>query len=83
MLAVLINTILFFGIPAILIIFATISFRRYRSAKKQNEDAPDTYPAEEIKRRKIMVIIEYVVIGVLVAVVIGFIALLFMAVAFM
>jgi len=83
MFAVLINTILFFGIPAILLIFAAISLRRYRSAKEQNEDEPDTYSAEEIKRRKIMMIIAYVVLGVIAAVVIGFIALFFMAIAFM
>ena len=51
--------------------------------KKQNEEVPGTFAPEETKRRKIMLIIASVVAGVLVAVVIGFIALLFMAVAFM
>ena len=54
MFGVLLYDILFFAIPAILILFIGISFYRYRSAKKQNEEAPGTYSAEEIKRRKIM-----------------------------
>ena len=83
MFGILLYDILFFVIPAILILFIGISFYRYRSAKKQNEEVPGTYSAEEIKRRKIMRIIASVAAGVLVAVVIGFIALLFMAVAFM
>lgn len=83
MFGILLYDILFFAIPAILILFIGISFYRYRLAKKQNEEAPGTYSAEEIKRRKIMLIIASVAAGVLVAVVIGFIALLFMAVAFM
>ena len=83
MFGVLLYDILFFAIPAILILFIGISFYRYRCAKKQNEEVPGTFAPEEIKRRKIMLIIASVAAGVLVAVVIGFIALLFMAVAFM
>ena len=66
---------LYFILPLLTVLFSC--------ASRQNEEVPGTYPAEEIKRRKIMLIIASVVAGVLVAVVIGFIALLFMAVTFM
>ncbi len=74
---------LFFAIPAILILCLGISIYRYVSAKKQNEQAPGTVADDEIKRRKTVLILLSVVTGVLVIVVGGFLALLYMAVAFM
>ena len=75
--------LLFFGIPVILIVLFGISVYRYVSAVKQNKQAPGTFSPEEIKKRRIALIIFSVVAGVLAAVVIGFVWLLFMAVAFM
>ena len=45
--------------------------------------APGTFSDAEIKKRKIMLIVLSVIAGALAAIVIGFIALMFMAVAFM
>lgn len=83
MFGILLYDILFFGIPAILLALFGISLYRYVSAKKQNKAAPGTFSDEEIKKRKIMLIVLSVIVGILVVVVIGFLALLFMAVAYM
>ena len=81
---ILLYEIFFFAIPIILIVLFSISLYRYVSAKKQNKVAPGTFSDEEVKNRKVVLIVLSVVAGVLVAIVIGFIALmLFMAVAHM
>ncbi len=80
---ILLYDILFFSIPIILIALFGISVYRYVSAKKQNKAAPGTFSDDEIKKRKIMLIVLSVITAVLAAIVIGFIVLLFMAVAFM
>lgn len=83
MFGIMLYDILFFGIPAILLLLFGISVYRYVSAKKANREQPGTYSPEEMKKRKLLLIVSSAVAGVLVAVVIGFVALLFMAVAFM
>ncbi len=75
--------ILFFAIPTIIVVILGVSIYRYVSAKRKNKLAPDTFSPKEIKKRKTWLIVASVITGVLVAVVIGFIALLFMAVASM
>lgn len=83
MFGVLIYDILFSVIPAGALVFFGISLVRYLDAKRQNKQAPDTFSPEDIRRRLISLIVSSVILGVLAAVVIGFIALMFMAVAFM
>lgn len=83
MFGILLYDILFFAIPGILIVLFVISLYRYIFAKKQNKKVPGTFTPEEIKKRKTFLIVLSVVVGVLVVIVIGFIALLFMAVAYM
>ena len=84
MFGILLYDIFFFAIPLALIALFGISLYRYVSAKKQNKVAPGTFSDEEVKNRKVVLIVLSVVAGVLVAIVIGFIALmLFMAVAHM
>lgn len=83
MFGILIYDILFFSIPAIILAFLGVSIYRYVYAKRKNKLSPDTFSNEEINKRKMWLIISAVISGVLVAVVVGFIALLFMAVAFM
>lgn len=83
MFGILLYDIFFFAIPIILIALFGVSLYRYISAKKQNKAAPGTFSDAEIKKRKIMLIVLSVLAGVLAAIVIGFIALMFMAVAFM
>lgn len=83
MFGILLYDIIFFAIPIILIALFGISLYRYISAKKQNKSVPGTFSDAEIQKRKIMLIVLSVIAGVLAVIVLGFIALLFMAVAFM
>lgn len=83
MFGVLLYDILFFGIPAIVFVLFVISLVRYVAAKIKNKKIPGSFSESEIKKRKIMLIILSVIIGVFAVVVIGFTALLFMAVAYM
>ena len=83
MFGVMLYDILFFGIPVILLVLFGVSVYRYDSAKKRNQAVPGTFSEEEIKKRKTMLIVLSVIAGVLAAVVIGFVVLLYMAIAFM
>ena len=75
--------ILFFWIPAALVVLFFVSLFRYISARSKNRKAPGTFPPEEMKRRKIMLIVFSVIAGILAAIVIGVTALLFWAIAHM
>ena len=83
MFGIILYDILFFAIPAIIIALLGVSIYRYVSAKRKNKLTPGTVSAEEMKKRKILLIVSAIIAGALVIVVIGFIALLFLAVAFM
>lgn len=74
---------LFYGLPIGALAFFGISLYRFLSAKRRNRQEPGSYGPEEMKRRKTLLIAASVIAGVLLAVVIGFTLLLFMAVAFM
>lgn len=79
----LIFIFLYFSIPAITLVLWGVSLYKYLSAKKANKKAPGTISEDELKRRKTMLIVTSVIAAVLVAVIIGFIGLLFLAVAYM
>ena len=83
MFGILIYDIIFFAVPIIAITFFGISLYSYRTAKKANDENPGSYSEKEIKIRKTMLIVSTVVAVILAALAIGFIMLLFMAVAFM
>lgn len=83
MFGVLMYDVLFFGIPTALLVLFGISLYRYLFAKKQNKKVPGTVSEEEMKSRKTMLIVLSVMVGVFIVIVVGFMALLFMAVAFM
>lgn len=83
MFGVLIYDVLFFAIPIILVALFGVALYRFISAKKQNTAVPGTFSDDEIKKRKTALIVLSVIAGVLAAIAIGFIALLFMAAAFM
>ncbi len=83
MFGILLYDIIFFAIPVILIALFGISLYRYISAKKQNKAVPGTFSDSEIIKRKTMLIVLSVIAGILAIIVVGFMALLFMAVAFM
>ena len=56
---------------------------RFVSAKKKNKKAPGTFSDDEIKFRKISMIILSVILGFFVLIVLGLIILLNLAVAYM
>lgn len=75
--------ILFFAIPIASVILFVISIYRYISAKKKNKAVPNTYSDNEIKKRKIMLIVMSVIVAILVTIVVGFIILLCIAIVYM
>jgi len=75
--------ILFWAIPLVVTAFFGVSLFRYLYARKRNKQAPGVFSAEEMKKRKLILTVASVLAGVLLMVVAGFVALLFMAVAFM
>ena len=75
--------IIFYGIPVAAIVFFVVSLCRFISAKSKNKKEPGIFSAEEIKNRKLLLIISLLIVGVLVAVVIAFIVVLSMAVMHM
>lgn len=83
MFGVLLYDILFFAIPLAILGFFAVSLIRYLSARKQERELPGSIPPQDMKTRKVLLIISAVIAGALVAMVIGLIALLYMAVAFM
>lgn len=70
---------LFWAVPLGAIAFFIVSLILYLRAKRQ----PDSVSREKLKTRKFLLVVSSVIAGVLAAVVIGFIALMFLAVAFM
>ena len=83
MFGVLIYDLLFFAVPVGILVFFVISLCRYLSARKQERELPGSVEAQDLKNRKAMLIVSAVMAGVLLAVTIGLIVLLYMAVAFM
>ena len=75
--------VLYYIIPAAALIFFGISLFRYLYAKRKNKRTPGTYTPEQMKSRKIFLIVSLVIAGILAVVVLAFIGLLMMAVAFM
>ena len=74
---------LYFAIPVAAILFFIVSLCLFLSSRKQNKQQPGSVSAQTLRKRKIMLIVSSVIAGVLAAIVIAFIALLYMAVAFM
>ena len=74
---------IFFGIPLAAILFFIISLCRYISAKMKNKKEPCSFDTEEVNKRKKLLIISSVIVGVLAAVVVAFAVMLCMAVAYM
>ncbi len=74
---------LFYVIPIAIVAFFGVSLFRYIYAKIKNKKIPGTYQDREIKNRLILLILSSVMAGALVAIVIGFIILLSLAIAYM
>lgn len=75
--------ILFYAIPIGSIVFFIQSLINYISARKKYRYETGSISKEELDKRKILLIVSSVIMGVLAAVVIGFAVLLFMAIAYM
>lgn len=65
------------------IVFFVVTLVMYYRAKKQNKKNPGTYTEMQIQSRKALLIASSVIFGLIAVVVIGYIALLMMVVAFM
>ncbi len=83
MFGVFIYDFLFFAIPIAAILFFGVSLYRFCSAKSKNNKIPESFSAAEIKNRKILLIVSSIIMGVLLLVVLGYIALIFMVIAYM
>ena len=75
--------VLFFALPLLTLGFFGISLFRYLSVRSANKKQSNTFSNDEVKKRKLLLVISSVIAGVFVAIVIGVIALLCMAIAFM
>ena len=74
---------LYYLIPVAAIVFFVVSLWLYLAARKRNKQQPGAVRAGRLKWLKWQLIVASAVVGVLVAVLIVFVFLLFMAVAFM
>ena len=70
-------SLLVVGLPAGAIVFFIVSLVRFLAGRKNGCEA------QEMKRRKILLVVSSVIMGVLVASLFGIIALLYMAIAYM
>ena len=73
----------FLGIPVGATIFFIISLCRYLLLKNQLRQATECADSEELKRRKVLLIVSAVIFAVVLAVAVTFVALLILAVAYM
>lgn len=80
---VYVTQFIFYGIPIAAVIFFIISLCRYLSAKRRQRVAPDSISEEQLRTRRILLIVSIFIAGIFTAVVIAFILLMFMAAAFM
>lgn len=77
------TAIMFFSVPIGAIIFFVVSLVLFLSAKSENRHNPDAFSVQKIQTRKILLIVSSVIVGVILAVVITLITLLYMALAYM
>lgn len=83
MLESIITYVLFFGLPLLALGFWIACMCLYFPAKKREKNEPGSVDSGKLKKYKVMMIVSSVIAGVLLVIVGGFIALIFMAVAFM
>ncbi len=79
----MISEYIFYLIPLAALIFAAVCIYRYCTARRKNKTVPGSFSTQEMKMRKLLMIISIVIAGIFLVIVVGFILLLFMAVAFM
>ena len=69
--------------PILLIAFLVLSIGRYKSAKKANQKEPGTFSEEEMKKRKLFLIVMVVIALVMAAISVGFIIVVANSIAYM
>lgn len=74
---------LYFGLPAFSVSWFAVALYRFSIAKYHMKRGKQQYSDSDLRSRKIQLIISSVLLGVIVLIVISFIVLLMMAVAFM
>ena len=74
---------LIYLIPLVAIIFFIVSICNYVAAKKKYKAEPNDLNAQKKGATKTVLIVSSIIMGVLLVVVIGFIALMYTAVAYM
>ncbi len=75
--------ILFYLIPIGSVAFFIVSLVAFCTSKNANKRSPGSYTEKQLKTRKILLIISSIIMGVMVAVVVGLMALLFIGIAYM
>lgn len=75
--------VIFYILPITLIALFGVSLYRYIYAKKQNKIAPCTFCDDEVKKRKISLIVFSVLAGAFIAIFIGLIALMLTSISYM
>lgn len=73
----------FLLIPLAMIAFFVVSLVLYCVGKAKKKRDPDSITDKQIKTRLWLLVISSVIAGLMLAVVVGFVALMYMAVAFM
>ncbi len=70
---------LFLGIPIVSLLLFIVSLCLYLYAVIKNSKKPHTFTSEQMKKRMIFFVVTSIIMAILVAVVIGFIAILYTA----
>lgn len=74
---------LYYIIPTATIVFFIASLFGYHYAKNKNKQNPDAYSPDQIRFRKICLIVSSVIAGIMLIVFLAFIGILMMAIAYM
>jgi asparagine N-glycosylation enzyme membrane subunit Stt3 len=72
-----------YALPVAAVVLFVVSLVRYIRARRANRRAPDTYNKRQMTDRLVWLIVTGVITGVMVLMILGFVMLLMMAVAFM
>ena len=72
-----------YALPVAAVVLFVVSLVRYIRARRANRRAPDTYNKWQMTERLVWLIVTGVITGVMVLMILGFVMLLMMAVAFM
>ena len=74
---------LVYALPIAAVVLFVISLVRYVRARRVNRRAPETYNKRQMTDRLVWLIVTSVIMGVMVTMIVGFICLMMLAVAFM